>query len=280
MAGNMSEQVLLNVKYLRRYARALLGSQQSGDSYVRLCLETLLQQQDALLSAGNVKYQLFKLFHDVWDRVHVGMDDPAEELSPLAADFSVKARLEAMPLQERQILLLTALEGFTPQEAGEILDLPQEQAEALLAKAWATVSEQISTSVLVIEDEPVIAYDISGLVGEMGHTVVGTAADQAEAIAIARQKRPGLVLADIDLGSGGSGLLAVQEILQSLDIPVIFITAYPERLLTGERPEPAYLVTKPFEPDTLRVTISQALSLKKIDERRNDQPELRGAAGA
>ena len=178
------------------------------------------------------------------------------------------------------MLLLTALEGFTPQEAGEILDMPKEQAEALLAKAWATVSEQISTSVLVIEDEPVIAYDISGLVGEMGHTVVGTAADQAEAIAIARQKRPGLVLADIDLGSGGSGLLAVQEILQSLDIPVIFITAYPERLLTGERPEPAYLVTKPFEPDTLRVTISQALSLKKIDERRSDQSELRGAAGA
>lgn len=279
MAGNVSEQVLVNVKYLRRYARALLGSQQSGDNYVRLCLETLLQQQDALLSSGNVKFQLFKLFHDVWDRVNLSMGE-TEDSSLLAKDFSIKARLEAMPPQERQILLLTALEGFTPAEAGDILGISRTQAEGLLAKAWATVSEQISTSVLVIEDEPVIAYDISGLVGEMGHTVVGTAADQGEAITLARRKRPGLVLADIDLGSGGSGLIAVQEILQSLDIPVIFITAYPERLLTGERPEPAYLVTKPFEPDTLRVTISQALSLKKIDERQGIGQELRGAAGA
>ena len=42
------------------------------------------------------------------------------------------------------------------------------------------------------------------------------------------------------------------EILRTFDIPVIFITAYPEKLLTGERPEPTYLIAKPFLPETVR----------------------------
>jgi hypothetical protein len=40
---------------------------------------------------------------------------------------------------------------------------------------------------------------------------------------------------------------------------VIFITAYPERLLTGERPEPTFLITKPFQPEIVKAVISQAL---------------------
>ena len=66
--------------------------------------------------------------------------------------------------------------------------------------------------------------------------MVGTAASKDEAVAKARSQQPGLVLADINLGEGGSGIDAVTEILRSFDIPVIFVTAYPERLLTGERP--------------------------------------------
>ena len=135
------------------------------------------------------------------------------------------------------------------------------EASDLLAKAWDRVNSQLATTVLVIEDEPIIALDIASIVLDLGHSIVGIAASQVEAIAMARAKRPGLVLADIHLGEGGSGLSAVNEILKSVDVPVIFVTAYPERLLTGERPEPTYLVTKPFEPDTLKATIFQALSL-------------------
>ena len=60
--------------------------------------------------------------------------------------------------------------------------------------------------------------------------------------------------------AGGSGITAVTDILRMSSVPVIFVTAYPERLLTGERPEPAFLITKPFEPETLDVAISQALA--------------------
>ena len=51
----------------------------------------------------------------------------------------------------------------------------------------------------------------------------------------------------------------VKEILDEFDIPVVFVTAFPERLLTGEKAEPAFLVTKPFEPDVLKITVAQAL---------------------
>ena len=70
---------------------------------------------------------------------------------------------------------------------------------------------------------------------------------------------PGLVLADIQLADGSSGLDAVNEILTEIEVPVIFITAFPERLLTGEKPEPAFLITKPFRPEAVKAAISQAL---------------------
>ena len=76
--------------------------------------------------------------------------------------------------------------------------------------------------------------------------------------AVARH-RPGLVLADIQLADGSSGIDAVKDILGRFDVPVIFITAFPERLLTGERPEPTFLITKPFQPETVKAAIGQAL---------------------
>jgi CheY-like chemotaxis protein len=173
---------------------------------------------------------------------------------------TIEARLRSLPPPERQILLLTALEGFSTHDAAFILGLDQPGAQELLNRAWQIVNEQVATNVLIIEDEPVIALDVVGLVREMGHSVVGVASSREEAVAMARSRRPGLVLADINLGEGGSGLAAVKDILEIADIPVIFVTAFPERLLTGERPEPTYLVTKPFQQETLKVTISQALA--------------------
>jgi CheY-like chemotaxis protein/DNA-directed RNA polymerase specialized sigma24 family protein len=255
--ADVSEKIVENLRYLRRYARALVGSQQTGDTYVRICLEALLQEPERVTATGDVRLQLFHLFHDVWTRTSAS-DEAPDGSEP--HDLSVEARLQALPVSERQMLLLTTLEGFSVQDAAQILGLSHEEGADLLASAWSSVNEQMATSILVIEDEPVIALDIVGLVRDMGHSVIGIASSQIEAVRLAQKSQPGLVLADIDLGPGGSGLTAVKEILDSMRVPVIFVTAYPERLLTGERPEPTYLVTKPFEPDTLKVTISQALS--------------------
>src|SRR5690606_30206170 len=107
--------------------------------------------------------------------------------------------------------------------------------------------------------EPLIALEIEGLVSDMGHHVVGIARTRTEAARMAREKAPTLVLADVQLADGSSGVDAVNDILRGYDAPVIFVTAYPERLLTGERAELAFLVPKPYRHDMLRAVISQAL---------------------
>ena len=266
--ADVSEQLITILPYLRRYARALVGDQKIGDTYVRICLETLLQEPHRVQAGPEARVQIFALFHEVFTRTGI-RDASSDALSPgELKDLTVESRLKALPPTERQALLLTTLEGFSVEQTAEILKVPEPTAAELVQEAWSMVNQQMATAILIIEDEPVIALDIAGLVNDMGHSVVGVASSQNEAVQLARKAQPGLVLADIDLGSGGSGLTAVKSILQSMTVPVIFVTAYPERLLTGERPEPTYLVTKPFEPDTLKVTISQALSFFGTKEAR------------
>jgi CheY-like chemotaxis protein len=161
--------------------------------------------------------------------------------------------------RSRQAFLLTALEGFTPTEAGQILGANFAEVERLIAEAQTEIDAELATEVLIIEDEPVIAADIEALVRELGHQVLDIAATRTEAVDAVARRVPGLVLADIQLADGSSGIDAVKDILAKFDVPVIFITAFPERLLTGERPEPTFLITKPFQPETVKAAIGQAL---------------------
>ena len=265
--SDVSEQLVAILPYLRRYARALVGDQNVGDTYVRICLETLVQEPHRVKAGPDARIQLFSLFHEVFTRTGV-RDSASDALEPgELTDLTVESRLKALPPSERQALLLTTLEGFSVEQAAEILKVPEATAAELVAEAWSMVNQQMATSILIIEDEPVIALDIAGLVADMGHSVVGVATSQTEAVQIARKGQPGLVLADIDLGVGGSGLTAVKSILQSMSVPVIFVTAYPEKLLTGERPEPAYLIAKPFLPETIQATVGQALFFHPQRER-------------
>jgi CheY-like chemotaxis protein len=123
----------------------------------------------------------------------------------------------------------------------------------------AEIERQTHADVLIIEDEPIIAMDIESIVRDLGHNVTGVAVTRDEAVSQARKSPPGLVLADIQLADDSSGIDAVKDILGEFSVPVIFITAFPERLLTGTRPEPTFLITKPFQRSTVKAAISQAL---------------------
>jgi CheY-like chemotaxis protein len=172
---------------------------------------------------------------------------------------SPEGRLKSLSATKRAALLLTAVEAFSLEEAAFIVDESPEDVEAAILGAQKTIDSQLASRVLIIEDEPIIALDLENLVTELGHKVVAVSASKDDAVAKAKSECPGLVLADINLGEGGSGIDAVSEILSAFDIPVIFITAYPEKLLTGERPEPTYLIAKPFLPETVQATVGQAL---------------------
>jgi CheY-like chemotaxis protein len=251
---SMSQTLAPHLPYLRRYARALTGSQTSGDAHVRAALTALLAGDQSLMEGVPPRVGLYRLFHAIWQSGAEHFDD-----SPGAPGKNPEGRLRALSATKRAALLLTAVEAFSLEEAAFIVDEGPEDVERAILDAQKTIDSQLASKVLIIEDEPIIALDLENLVTELGHKVVAIAATKDDAVAKAKSERPGLVLADINLGEGGSGIDAVSEILASFDIPVIFITAYPEKLLTGERPEPTYLIAKPFLPETVQATVGQAL---------------------
>jgi CheY-like chemotaxis protein/DNA-directed RNA polymerase specialized sigma24 family protein len=252
----MTQTLAPHLPYLRRYARALTGRQTSGDAYVRAALSALLAGDQSLVEGVSPRVGLYRLFHAIWSTTATRYDDGD---STEAAPGTPENRLHALTAPKRAALLLTAVEAFSLEEAGFILGYAPEEVEREILDAQRTIDSQLASRVLIIEDEPIIALDLENLVTELGHQVVAIAATRDEAVAKAHSERPGLVLADINLGDGGSGIDAVSDILSSFDIPVIFITAYPEKLLTGERPEPTYLIAKPFLPETVQATVGQAL---------------------
>jgi DNA-directed RNA polymerase specialized sigma24 family protein len=247
-----------HLPYVRRYARALTGDQATGDNYVRATLEALAAGEMQLEQTATPRVALYQVFHAIWASAGAKLEPRSAEGPGGGTDTAVQRLMRIAP-KSRQAFLLTALEGFTPAEAAQILGLGYAEVERLIAQAQAEIDAELATDVLIIEDEPVIAADIEALVKELGHKVSDIVATRREAVEAANRSTPGLVLADIQLADGSSGVDAVKDILSDHDTPVIFITAFPERLLTGERPEPTFLITKPFQPETVKAAIGQAL---------------------
>jgi DNA-directed RNA polymerase specialized sigma24 family protein len=258
MGGIMldSQKVAQHLPYLRRYARALTGSQASGDAYVAATLEALLADRAILDDPAGLKVALYRLFTKIWGSISLNGEAVPGELP----DERKLAGIMPLP---RQAFLLIALEEFDEADAARILDVDIVTLRRLIEESGRELAAQMATDALIIEDETFIAMELEGLIESLGHNVIGVASTHAEAIALAKKKKPGLILSDIQLADGSSGLDAVNELLRSFEAPVIFITAYPERFLTGQRPEPAFLIAKPFQPSAVSAIASQALFFER-----------------
>jgi DNA-directed RNA polymerase specialized sigma24 family protein/CheY-like chemotaxis protein len=260
-----SQVVAEHLPLLRRYARALTGNQASGDAYVGAMLEALLQDPALLDERHGPRAGLFRLFTQIWNSVSIngGIDE-------LPAAAPTERRLTNITPLPRQAFLLLSLEGFSEEEAAFVLHADVAEVRKLSDIAGREMAAEIATDVLIIEDETFIAMDLESLVKNLGHRVIGVARTHADAVALAKTRKPGLILADIQLADGSSGLDAVNELLRGIEVPVVFITAYPERFLTGERPEPAFLISKPFQPAMVSAVASQALFFQRNS--RNREP--------
>jgi DNA-directed RNA polymerase specialized sigma24 family protein len=252
----LAASIAPHLPYLRRFSRALTGSQNSGDAYVAALLEALIADPTKFDTEPSVRISLYRALCRLWESISLNLKKPDEDS---AWEATAQRQLASIPPKAREAFLLMAVEGFSKQEIGIILSKNQAETLALLDEASRTIVNQVATDVMIIEDEPIIAMDLEALLESLGHRVTGIARTEKEAIHLASSKRPGLVLADIQLADGSSGVDAVNKILLNMDVPVIFITAFPERLLTGEKPEPAFLITKPFMPDMVKAVVSQAL---------------------
>jgi len=246
-----AKQIVRQAPYLRRFARALTGAQTPGDELVQVTMEGLLGGTIGLDPTAGLRPALYRALLSTWKAHKAGLADGVES----AAD----QRLQTLTPDRRSALLLVAMEGFTLPEAAQVLEISQDELDQRLTGAQADLEAQMATDVLIIEDEPIIALDLTRLVRELGHRVCGVAATHAEAVALARESRPGLLLADIRLADGSNGMEAAGDILKLFELPVIFITAFPEHLLTGAGAEPAFLITKPFREEAVKALIGQAL---------------------
>jgi DNA-directed RNA polymerase specialized sigma24 family protein/CheY-like chemotaxis protein len=236
--------------YLRRYARALTGSQSLGDAAVRETLEALLEDPAAFQESPQPRTELYRIFCQLWG---------GKQLSNLSGSTSITGVVDQLPIRHRQVLLLTAVEGFSVDQTATILAVSSDEVKGDIDAARSEIDDGLTARIMIIEDEPIIALHIRSIVEKLSHTITGIARTRSEAVNLASSTKPDLILADISLADGSSGIDAVKDILNETDVPVIFITAFPERLLTGDRPEPTYLITKPFEPETVIATIGQAL---------------------
>ncbi|WP_431285933.1 response regulator [Humitalea sp. 24SJ18S-53] len=231
--------VVAALPFGRRYARALTGSQASGDAIVADALRQGLPPLPGSL----------------------GLFAAITRLTPTDALDTTPG---ALSTAGRQLLLLTALEGLSVLDAAQVVGLDPAEAVAVLEAARAALRTITATDVLIIEDEPVIAMDLRMLVESCGHRVTGIAATEAQAVRLAAAHPTGLILADVNLGRGGDGINAVRRILQSVQVPVIFVTAYPERLLTAGEVEPAFIMSKPFDPIALAISTYQAVTAGRV----------------
>jgi DNA-directed RNA polymerase specialized sigma24 family protein/CheY-like chemotaxis protein len=252
----LGQTIAGHLPFLRRYARAITGSQGLGDMAVREMLEAIALEPSEFNENNAPRLEIFRLFHRIWN---------AETIQPIEID--IEGSISGLTVKTRQALLLTMVEGFSIAETCEILQCDVEEIERLIAEAREALASGLDARVMIIEDEPIIAIHLQSIVNSLDYEVVGIARTRREAVALSQDAVPDLILADISLADGSSGIDAAIDILKERNVPIIFITAFPERLLTGERPEPTYLITKPFEPETVTATIWQALLVSRENER-------------
>jgi DNA-binding NarL/FixJ family response regulator len=258
LASSISPQL----PYLRRFSRALTGSQQGGDAYVAALLEALIADPGSMDQSLDLRVSLYRMYCRLWESISLNLKSAANTQDSLNTPqwaATAQRHLSIIPPRAREAFLLLAVEGFSTKEIASILDRDEASVAALIDEASKTIVEQVATNVMIIEDEPLIAMDLRVIVENLGHAVTGVARTHREATKLAAKSRPGLILADIQLADGSSGIEAVNQILTTFEVPVIFITAFPERLLTGVQPEPAFLITKPFTPEMVKAVVSQAL---------------------
>ena len=273
---SVAQSIAPHLPSLRRFARALCGSQESGDAYVVALLEALAENPSMFPADLDPKIALYQLFLKIWNSVDANAFPNFRLDRPEAING-----LQTLTPRPRQAFLLLSVEGFDLEAIEQILETDTEGVAALIAAADLEIANRLKPAgILIIEDEPLTAAHLETLVLGAGHRVTGIARTHRDALRLAHEKRPDLILSDIQLADGSSGVEAVNDILGELEVPVIFVTGHAEMLLTGSKPEPTFLISKPFNAETVKAVIGQALFFEVRSHRKSraGTPEARQAS--
>jgi DNA-directed RNA polymerase specialized sigma24 family protein/CheY-like chemotaxis protein len=251
----ISQSIAPLLPCLRRFARALTGSQELGDGAVAALLETLVEDPTIFQIDVEPRVELYRLFVNLWN------DADAHALpSPDTNNAGVLQRVRTLTSKDRQAYFLFGVEEFEPEDIAQIFNVDVAAVFRHIGAADNEIAETMDRrEILIIEDEPFEALQLEDIVSSCGHRVTGVGRTHSEAVALARTHKPQLILSSRILADGSSGVAAANEILESIDVPVIFITGYCCALLTGERPEPAFVLEKPYRAEAVKAMLAQAL---------------------
>ncbi|KAF5072447.1 putative transcriptional regulatory protein pdtaR [anaerobic digester metagenome] len=131
------------------------------------------------------------------------------------------------------------------------------------------------TSIMLVEDEIIVAADVKNRLENMGYEVLGIFDTGEEAIEKAGELKPNLVLMDIVLKGDMDGIDAAQKIRELFDIPIIYLTAYSDEktLQRAKVTEPFGYVLKPFEDREIQSAIEMAIYKHKMEQQLKESEE-------
>ena len=245
---------------LRQLSRAVLADRLIGDELMRVTMARV--SLDPQSSSASVT-DLAAAFVKSWRAAAKGAASKgADARAALFSDAALKEALPPPPSDERLVLLLVDVLGFSPAEAARIVGA-EEGAGAMLASARDALRIDGDARAVIVEDEPLIAADLRAILERMHVNVVGEARSAEDAVAVAAEAVPDIILADYNLAGRATGLDAVVRIKQDHDCPVIFITGYPDRVLQGEEIEPDFVISKPYTADNVRAAVVHCLDARR-----------------
>jgi len=247
----------MNSHTLRKYLRAINLDTVWAEEWLRLTNTEDQNDGDKASQSSQDEFRRFQRFFDYWE-----LESAAEsgEASAPFTDGRLRDVVTALPPLENQVLLLCDFVGFSVEEAAALLKIEPTAAADRLDQGRRLAEELPKMSVLILEDHGLIAQDLSDIASDLGLTVIGIAENAAAAEKLVERNWPDIVISDQMLSDGDTGLEVLAGLRAKGRFYAIYVTAYPEEVLTGLDDEPAVVVSKPFEPEAIRAAIGHTLS--------------------
>lgn len=249
------EKIAEYLPSLRRYSHAVTGSAAVGDAQVAALIETLILGRGPALGDLPLNLGLYRML----TISTASVIDTAPALQ--SGDF--RKCVQALASRQRQALLLTSVEGLTMSDVGRVMDCPEGDVCALISAATRSITQaKADADILIVGEHPSAADALRRMLNSFGYAVSDVAHSLQDALAIAAERRPRLVVADL---GGQHAIQRLAAFAKSLEAPLVYISSTPLKTLADDLDNVLH-VGKPIEARDIKATIDRALFGEQQDD--------------